>query len=206
MTKEVKAQREGRKTLVRNWWEPVSSLLRNKEQQTALCICPTFGTNQVSEVWISEQVWHGSSAYAEVFLSPGVSSAIPPETSCHWTARLLLPTLPPVSLVFCQPQSCPLWLDILCCWKLLTALKHELESHASKLSRHSSGRASPQTGQTVPKVACETPQGPSSTSESGQQNQIKGNENMLAEPDTYYKGLGVPAQLVNFINRYFSLL
>lgn len=92
------------------------------------------------------------------------------ETCSHWIVCPLL-ILPPMSLVFRQLQFCPFWLNILCCWKLLTALKHEPQSHASKPSLGSRGShlhlagtlAECGSNQAAPRIACVSQQGCSST-------------------------------------------
>lgn len=119
----------------------VDSLCGIKKNNTRhFTVAQALETNQILEVQINDQVGSEALFYAEVFLPqecPLLSCLC--ETCYHWTVRPLLPTLPPMSLVFCQLQFCPFRMNILCRWKLLTALKHELKSHASKLSVGSRG-------------------------------------------------------------------
>lgn len=143
------------------------------------------------------------------------------ETRYHWTVCPLLPTLPPLSLVFCQLQFWPFWLNILCCWKLCLpwnmSWNHMLASclwaPGEATSTSLAGQAERCPNQTFPKIVCETRQDCSSTQGPKQDTQIKENENTvlqkrIAELDTY-QGCGVlnsPHSNMLNINVYYSQL
>ena len=115
---------------------------RMKRNYTRLfTFAQSLEANQILEVQINDQAGPEALFYAEAVRSPGVSFAIlPVRDSLPLDSLSSSPNTPTHELGVLPAAVLPILTEHIVLLETLPALKHELKSHASKLSLGSRGR------------------------------------------------------------------